>query len=147
MADAARYLSHWPGNAGYGVGGASARPRSATIVITRNDGDINVAMQGFVDDDLYESARAHMLDQYTFGDVDLDAYIVKVRKRMYRETLAVRVDDGSDVTNAANIYVHIEYADAGQSPAPGTILGKAVGDMFYALDFVWESEDCAALQH
>lgn len=34
----AAYLSHWPGNAGYGAGGALARPRSATIVITKDDG-------------------------------------------------------------------------------------------------------------
>jgi uncharacterized protein len=34
----ANYTSHWPGNAGYGAGGATARPRSATIVITKNDG-------------------------------------------------------------------------------------------------------------
>ncbi len=33
-----KYLSHWPGNAGYGAGGATARPRSATIVITKDDG-------------------------------------------------------------------------------------------------------------
>jgi uncharacterized protein len=33
-----KYTSHWPGNAGYGPGGALARPRSATIVITKNDG-------------------------------------------------------------------------------------------------------------
>jgi hypothetical protein len=32
------YTSHWPGNAGYGAGGANARPRSATIAITKNDG-------------------------------------------------------------------------------------------------------------
>ena len=37
LADPSKYLSHWPGNAGYGAGGALARPRSATIVITRND--------------------------------------------------------------------------------------------------------------
>ncbi|MEJ5989210.1 PhoX family phosphatase [Ramlibacter sp. PS3R-8] len=36
--DPASDLSHWPGNAGYGAGGATARPRSATIVITRDDG-------------------------------------------------------------------------------------------------------------
>jgi secreted PhoX family phosphatase len=36
--DPSRFLSHWPGNAGYGAGGANARPRSATIVITRDDG-------------------------------------------------------------------------------------------------------------
>ena len=36
--DPGKYTSHWPGNAGYGAGGANARPRSATIVITRNDG-------------------------------------------------------------------------------------------------------------
>ena len=36
----ARFVSHWPGNAGYGAGGASARPRSATIVITKNDGGV-----------------------------------------------------------------------------------------------------------
>ncbi|HEX9719261.1 MAG TPA: PhoX family phosphatase [Ramlibacter sp.] len=40
VADPAKYLSHWPGNAGYGAGGAAARPRSATIVITRNDGGL-----------------------------------------------------------------------------------------------------------
>ena len=38
VADPSKYLSHWPGNAGYGAGGATARPRSATIVITKNDG-------------------------------------------------------------------------------------------------------------
>jgi uncharacterized protein len=36
----ALYLSHWPGNAGYGAGGANARPRSATVVITKNDGGV-----------------------------------------------------------------------------------------------------------
>ena len=36
----ANYLSHWPGNAGYGAGGATARPRSATVVITKNDGGL-----------------------------------------------------------------------------------------------------------
>ncbi len=40
VADPAKYLSHWPGNAGYGSGGATARPRSATVVITRNDGGL-----------------------------------------------------------------------------------------------------------
>ncbi len=40
LADPTKYLSHWPGNAGYGPGGAAARPRSATIVITRNDGGV-----------------------------------------------------------------------------------------------------------
>lgn len=38
VADPAKYLSHWPGNAGYGAGGATARPRSSTVVITKNDG-------------------------------------------------------------------------------------------------------------
>lgn len=36
IADPTKYLSHWPGNAGYGAGGALARPRSATIAITKN---------------------------------------------------------------------------------------------------------------
>ena len=40
IADPTKYLSHWPGNAGYGPGGALARPRSATIVITKNDGSV-----------------------------------------------------------------------------------------------------------
>ncbi len=40
VADPARYLSHWPGNAGYGAGGALARPRSATIAVTKNDNGI-----------------------------------------------------------------------------------------------------------
>ncbi len=38
------FESNWPGNgsgvAAYGAGGASARPRSATIVITKNDGGV-----------------------------------------------------------------------------------------------------------
>ena len=37
LADPSKYVSHWPGNVGYGAGGALARPRSATIVITKND--------------------------------------------------------------------------------------------------------------
>jgi uncharacterized protein len=40
IGDATKFLSHWPANAGYGPGGASGRPRSATIVITRNDGGL-----------------------------------------------------------------------------------------------------------
>ncbi|MBC5766644.1 PhoX family protein [Ramlibacter albus] len=40
IADPSRFLSHWPANAGYGAGGANGRPRSATIVITRNDGGL-----------------------------------------------------------------------------------------------------------
>ena len=40
IGDPTKYLSHWPGNAGYGPGGTSARPRSATIAITRNDGGL-----------------------------------------------------------------------------------------------------------
>lgn len=40
VSDPAKYLSHWPGNAGYGAGGSNARPRSATIVITKNDGGV-----------------------------------------------------------------------------------------------------------
>jgi len=41
IADTSKYLSHWPANAGYGAGGAgTARPRSATIVITKNDGGL-----------------------------------------------------------------------------------------------------------
>jgi uncharacterized protein len=38
VGDPSKYTSHWPGNAGYGAGGARARPRSATIVITKDDG-------------------------------------------------------------------------------------------------------------
>ena len=33
-----RYTSHWPGNMGYGPGGDLARPRSATVMITKDDG-------------------------------------------------------------------------------------------------------------
>jgi secreted PhoX family phosphatase len=40
VANPAAYLSHWPGNAGYGAGGANARPRSATVAITKNDGGL-----------------------------------------------------------------------------------------------------------
>jgi secreted PhoX family phosphatase len=35
IADPSKYTSQWPANAGYGAG---KRPRSATIVITKNDG-------------------------------------------------------------------------------------------------------------
>lgn len=38
IADPTKYTSHWPGNAGYGAGGANARPRSATVMVTKNDG-------------------------------------------------------------------------------------------------------------
>lgn len=38
IADPSKYPSHWPGNAGYGAGGGTARPRSATVAITKNDG-------------------------------------------------------------------------------------------------------------
>jgi secreted PhoX family phosphatase len=38
IADPSKYTSHWPGNAGYGAGGATARPRSATVMVTKNDG-------------------------------------------------------------------------------------------------------------
>ena len=38
IADPSKFVSHWPGNAGYGAGGATARPRSATLAITKNDG-------------------------------------------------------------------------------------------------------------
>ena len=38
------FESNWPGNgrgvAAYGAGGAKARPRSATVMITKNDGGI-----------------------------------------------------------------------------------------------------------
>jgi secreted PhoX family phosphatase len=40
IGDPSRFLSHWPGNAGYGAGGSTARPRSATLVITRDDGGL-----------------------------------------------------------------------------------------------------------
>jgi uncharacterized protein len=37
--DPSKYKSHWPANAGYGAGGAAtARPRSATLAITKIDG-------------------------------------------------------------------------------------------------------------
>ena len=38
VTDPSKFTSHWPGNIGYGAGGANARPRSATIAITKNDG-------------------------------------------------------------------------------------------------------------
>ncbi|MBA2672789.1 alkaline phosphatase PhoX, partial [Ramlibacter sp.] len=44
IGDATKFESHWPGNgagvAAYGPGGASARPRSSTVMITRNDGGL-----------------------------------------------------------------------------------------------------------
>jgi secreted PhoX family phosphatase len=38
IADPTKYTSHWPGIDGYGAGGAVARPRSATVMITKDDG-------------------------------------------------------------------------------------------------------------
>jgi secreted PhoX family phosphatase len=38
IGDPSKYVSHWPGNAGYGAGGVNARPRSATVMITKDDG-------------------------------------------------------------------------------------------------------------
>lgn len=38
IGDPSKYVSHWPGNGGYGAGGALARPRSATVMITKDDG-------------------------------------------------------------------------------------------------------------
>lgn len=38
LGNPARYTSHWPGNGGYGPGGANARPRSATVMVFRDDG-------------------------------------------------------------------------------------------------------------
>jgi secreted PhoX family phosphatase len=38
VTDPARYPSHWPASAGYGAGGATGRPRSATIAIVKTDG-------------------------------------------------------------------------------------------------------------
>jgi len=41
LGNPAAYTSHWPANAGYGAGGAlTARPRSATVAVTRNDGGL-----------------------------------------------------------------------------------------------------------
>ncbi len=37
IGDPSRFTSHWPGNAGYGPGGANARPRSGTVMVTKND--------------------------------------------------------------------------------------------------------------
>ena len=37
IGDPTKFQSHWPGNAGYGAGGATARPRSATVMVTQND--------------------------------------------------------------------------------------------------------------
>jgi secreted PhoX family phosphatase len=38
IADPTKFTSHWPGNAGYGPGGANARPRSATVMVVKDDG-------------------------------------------------------------------------------------------------------------
>jgi uncharacterized protein len=46
IGDPTKFESHWPGNGvgataiAYGPGGANARPRSATVMITKNDGGI-----------------------------------------------------------------------------------------------------------
>ncbi|MEO5793810.1 MAG: alkaline phosphatase PhoX [Rhodoferax sp.] len=44
IGDPTKYESHWPGNgagvAAYGPGSSSARPRSATVMVTKNDGGV-----------------------------------------------------------------------------------------------------------
>jgi uncharacterized protein len=44
IGDPTKFESHWPGNgagvAAYGPGGTNARPRSATVMITKNDGGV-----------------------------------------------------------------------------------------------------------
>jgi uncharacterized protein len=37
----ATYISHWPGNAGYGAGGVNARPRSATVAFFLRESVLN----------------------------------------------------------------------------------------------------------
>ena len=38
ISDPTKYRSHWPGNAGYGAGGAMARPRAATVMVVKDNG-------------------------------------------------------------------------------------------------------------
>jgi secreted PhoX family phosphatase len=38
ISDPTKYQSHWPGNAGYGAGGTSARPRAGTVMVVKSDG-------------------------------------------------------------------------------------------------------------
>lgn len=38
IGDPSKFTSHYPGNAGYGAGGATARPRACTVMVTKNDG-------------------------------------------------------------------------------------------------------------
>ena len=38
ISDPTKFQSHWPGNDGYGAGGANARPRAATVMVVKNDG-------------------------------------------------------------------------------------------------------------
>jgi uncharacterized protein len=44
IGEPSKYESHWPGNGAgvpaYGLGGANARPRSATVMITKDDGGV-----------------------------------------------------------------------------------------------------------
>mgnify|MGYP000608830295 CR=1 FL=1 len=37
IGDPTKFTSKWPGNAGYGAGGATARPRSGTVMVVKND--------------------------------------------------------------------------------------------------------------
>ena len=38
ISDPTKFQSHWPGNAGYGAGGANARPRAATVMVVKDNG-------------------------------------------------------------------------------------------------------------
>ncbi|MGE0546249.1 MAG: hypothetical protein AB7O24_31780 [Kofleriaceae bacterium] len=115
-----------------------------TRLVERNDGVFQVTVKPFTDDGLADSAEDLMKGKKEFGDVHLDEYITDVAKRMYRETKALNVETGADVTNTNNIYVRVEYTNGDKDDAPGTVMGTAENDKFSAHDFVFEAPECTA---
>ncbi|MGE0869762.1 MAG: hypothetical protein AB7P03_14450 [Kofleriaceae bacterium] len=111
-----------------------------TRVFVRNDATVRVQMKPFRNGDLNDSAEDQMKGKKSFGEVNLDEYILEVEDRMYKEISAVRIEDNVDVTNTKNVYVRVEYSDDLTGSAPGTVLGVRDGNDWSAIDFVWEYE-------
>jgi hypothetical protein len=118
-----------------------------TWIIGFDDDQRKVTMKEFTDPELHDSAEDLMVGEQEFGDISLDETIINVRKRMFRETKAILVKDGSEVTNRDHLYLTVEFTDQETGSARGTVLGKRDDkdrDKFNALDFVFKQGECMA---
>jgi hypothetical protein len=113
------------------------------------DEGVLVTMKEFTDPELHDSAEDLMVGKKEFGDVHLDEFILNVRKRMFRETKAILVKDGSEITDRDNLYLTVEYSDGESGTARGTVRGqrdKDDRDEFNAHAFVFKGECMASGQ-